>query len=347
MIFRAGGDPFAPSAPDPNMSPPVASSSPTMQAVLESYAAHVQGETEQVYAARWIAILGHLRPPEVTVQILRPLLKALLEERKPATVHRAVDVLRAAWNDGRKPGIGLIPRDLENPCDDRKALGLPRVDNLRQAELSAGQEEALIRELGEFWWPYARFSLLTGIRFGNLAGMQWSHVDWDRSFVVLEQVKARKKLPLPLSPEALELLRLQRSSVPPSVEWCWPSERGHQLHKDNFRNRIWKPAMNRAGIPAGTRWHDLRHTMASRLVAATGGDLYVSRDALGHESFRTTERYAHVAEGRVRAAVNLLSKAELRDPGKKERRQDSFWRLFWILRTGYGRWPGSRFAVRC
>jgi integrase len=61
----------------------------------------------------------------------------------------------------------------------------------------------------------------------------------------------------------------------------------------NFRTRIWYPGIARAGVrPLPPKC--MRHTAASWLVQ-DGVPLYDVQALLGHESFRTTERYAHLA----------------------------------------------------
>lgn len=66
---------------------------------------------------------------------------------------------------------------------------------------------------------------------------------------------------------------------------------GH-IPRDWFRQRIWDPAVQAAGIGRRVRVRDLRHTHASWLLAG-GADLQTVRERLGHAGLRATERYLH------------------------------------------------------
>ncbi len=76
----------------------------------------------------------------------------------------------------------------------------------------------------------------------------------------------------------------------------------------NWSRRVFEPAVAAAGVRRGTP-HDMRHTAASWLVQK-GVDLYKVQALLGHESYRTTQRYAHLqpeAFGKVYDAWDELS----------------------------------------
>ncbi|MCD4853633.1 tyrosine-type recombinase/integrase [Arthrobacter sp. AK01] len=66
------------------------------------------------------------------------------------------------------------------------------------------------------------------------------------------------------------------------------------VNLDNWRKRVWLPALEAAGIDHA-RPHDLRHTYASWLIQSGVSIKEVGR-LLGHASPMTTERYAHLAD---------------------------------------------------
>src|SRR5688572_17702404 len=79
---------------------------------------------------------------------------------------------------------------------------------------------------------------------------------------------------------------------------------GNEL-KVRFLGREFCEARDRAGI-LNFRFHDLRHTFATRLVQQ-GVDLYKVQRLLGHKTQHMTQRYAHHSPESLRDGVNVLT----------------------------------------
>lgn len=82
--------------------------------------------------------------------------------------------------------------------------------------------------------------------------------------------------------------------------FCDPQGRRFYAVKRSFAS-----ACRRAGIEA-FRFHDLRHTFASRLVMR-GASLKAVQELLGHADLKMTMRYAHLSHEHLRDSVNLLN----------------------------------------
>ena len=108
-----------------------------------------------------------------------------------------------------------------------------------------------------------------------------------------------------LNRTALAILQAQPSRL--KSPYVFASATGETpLHPKNFLNRHFLPAVKRAGI-VDFRWHDLRHTFASRLTMA-GGDLRTVQELMGHQTITMTMRYAHLAPSHLREAVQRISR---------------------------------------
>src|SRR5205085_12430523 len=79
------------------------------------------------------------------------------------------------------------------------------------------------------------------------------------------------------------------------------------IRRSAFNGR-WRTAVKRAGLPTGTRFHELRHYYASVLIEA-GESVKVIQARLGHKSaIETLDTYGHLwpdTEARTRAAIDL------------------------------------------
>ena len=146
-----------------------------------------------------------------------------------------------------------------------------------------------------------RLLILTGARRGEIEGLKWSEVDFNFGMLRKKTSKTGAKV-IPLARVAVEILEEQRRWVDRSYLWVFPAARGDG-HFDGL-NKEWHRIRKLAGID-DVRIHDLRHTFAS--VGAGGGvGLPLIGGILGHRQASTTQRYAHLADGPLRTAADLI-----------------------------------------
>jgi len=200
----------------------------------------------------------------------------------------------------------------------RGALATREAD-IRKARTSANKHRAergkvLMPEIGPKEYadhikPIVLLALNTGLRRGDLFGLKWEHVDLGQRQIrkVIEKTShARRKAGLspepavlPLSAEAHAILTQCEKQRNPESEYVFPSPRtGGRLGdiKKGFE------AVISAAKVEGFRFHDLRHTFASRLVMA-GVDINTVRELMTHSDIKMTLVYAHLSPDHKAAAL--------------------------------------------
>jgi integrase len=228
---------------------------------------------------------------------------------KPATVVGEFVCLSAVFREARKRGYVH-----ENPC---RGVTLPRVNNKLTRCLTDDQERKLLDASSECFRPIVQTALYTGMRLGELLDLRWGDVDFETGIVTIMHGKGEKMRHIPMVPELVEVLE----EIPRAI-----SSRG-EASPYVFNNpdtatrwvdtkKQWARAMRISAIRE-FRFHDLRHTFASRL-AQRGASLKAIQDLLGHADLKMTMRYAHLAQNDLRDAVSVLSST--RTKGRFQRR---------------------------
>ena len=163
-----------------------------------------------------------------------------------------------------------------------------------------------------------RFQLLTGARIGEVLTARWSDVDLDRGVWTKpsHHTKQKRIEHLPLSAPTIALLEEMRERTDASEHYLFPGD-GPDKPLQGIR-KFWCEITQQIGLE-NYRLHDNRHTHASHLVSS-GLSLEIVGRLLGHTSPLTTNRYAHLADDPLRAAVERFgSKVEaLNDKGRAE-----------------------------
>lgn len=257
--------------------------------------------------------------------------KRIKEKIKPATVNRDLDRIRKVYSCAVEWGFLA-----EHPLRKVKRM---KVDNARVRYLSPDEEKRLrkalaereaerrkSRQSGNEWcqkrgygegrsmWPAYGFTdhampmvllaLNTGLRRGELFGLDWRSVNLQTKLLTVEAgtAKSGKTRHLPLNDEALDVLKRWKKQHG-AGGLVFPSPKGGQF--DNI-SKVWDGIVVAAKL-SDFNFHDLRHDFASKLVMA-GVDLNTVRELLGHADIKMTLRYAHLAPGKLADAVAKIGR---------------------------------------
>jgi integrase len=219
----------------------------------------------------------------------------------PMTVNRELELLSNMFNVAINWGYAR-----HNPASS-KVVKRFRGQSLRERYLTAEEEKRLFALLPEPAHSVALTSLHTGMRFMEVLSLQPENVDLERREVTITATnsKSRRVRHIPLNDVALGVLaKAMAGGVGRPRVFTY--EDGSNVK--SIRT-VFEKAVKAAGL-TGFRFHDLRHTFASRLVSR-GADLNTVRELLGHRDFTTTLRYAHLAPSTKQAAVELLMGPEV------------------------------------
>jgi len=189
----------------------------------------------------------------------------------------------------------------ENPV--RKIKAFSEKGNLKERILSEQEEEKLMQNCSSNLKPIIVVALNTGMRRAEILNLQWNQIDFKARSIRIEKTKNGRIRHIPINDDLFkQILKLRNENGQSPYVFLNPETKRPFLDmKTPF-----KRACRISGIE-GLRFHDLRHTFATRLVEK-GIHIRNIRDLLGHSSVIITERYAHSSVEGMRKAVELLNK---------------------------------------
>ncbi len=263
--------------------------------------------------------LGDVKISELTADKLQLLYNKMKNDGLSAKTIRTLNVVlhaglkQAIWN-------GLINKNIT------EQIALPRREISEMRVLSKEEQERLFEVLYDDRMGGAIiFSLLSGVRRGELLSLKWSDIDWDKRLVHIRRtvnrvknydIKAPRKTKLvisetktaksrriiPIIDYLYEILIKQKKKQDEEKmlagdlyednDLVFATEIGRIIDPGNY-NRTLSRISKRAGV-AHVNPHSLRHTFATRCLES-GIDLKVLQELMGHSSITVTgDVYAHV-----------------------------------------------------
>ena len=252
--------------------------------------------------------LGSLYLADIGPDQVRAMIEQMSTTLSAWSVRKSYALLRAVLEDAKD--LGLVPANAAARVRYAQPPQRPvTVWDLEQLRLFL----AAARRHSKHWLLF-KMAIWTGMRIGEVLALQWSDIDWHRRLIQVQRSlgynktdglhfdqpktpTGRRAIALPTGIlKELRTLREQqiRGTIPffrSTLIFCQPDGSPHfpTVISDYHFHRI---AML-AGVPA-IRFHDLRHTHASQLLAA-GASIKVVQERLGHAraSF-TLQIYSHL-----------------------------------------------------
>ena len=210
------------------------------------------------------------------------------------TVNRGLQILKKMFNIAIGEGFTT-----ENPI--RKVKMFSERENLKERILTEDEEPRLIEACPDYLRAVVLTALHTGMRRGEILGLEWPQVDLEKRMIKVMRTKTDRTRWVEINATLLGVLRRQRIAYPAS-EIVFPSPTTGKAMVGT--RKAFVRACKTAGI-TGLRFHDLRHTFASRLVEL-GVDIITVKELLGHSTVILTQRYTHSRSEQRRRAVEQL-----------------------------------------
>ena len=224
--------------------------------------------------------------------------------RAPASANRLLILMRYIFNLALKwetPGL------LKNPA---KGVPLLEENNKRERYLSQEEAQRLYDAVQHSESRMLRFIvpmlILTGARKREVLDARWGDFDLQQRVWRIALSKSGKARYVPLSEGVvglLDQLRAEHATWPLAQRgslWAFPNPNTGKPYSSIYYT--WDTTRKKAGLPE-VRIHDLRHSFASFLINA-GRSIYEVQKILGHTQIKTTQRYSHLSQDTLLAAVN-------------------------------------------
>lgn len=225
----------------------------------------------------------------------------------PATINKEVAILRHLLN--KAIAWGEIAR---NPCQGVKRLKEPPE---KVAYLDGDERGQLLDAAGAFsptLQAIVTFAMLTGARLSEVLALTWGNVDLARRILTFRKTKSGRVRHVLIHADLARLLLIELGGPGDPAAPLFPPEWNSKRVSTAFRRLARKAGLN------GFRFHDLRHDFGSWL-SMRGVPIRAVQTLLGHRDLRMTERYTHLAERTLAAAIELLPALPRNGDGQGER----------------------------
>ncbi len=199
----------------------------------------------------------------------------------------------------------------DNPV---RKVSKEKVDNQIERWLTPEEEGNLISFSPLWLEQIIAFAINTGLRQSEILDLKWWQVDPERRTVAILKQKNKGRDTLPLNARAMAILKERYQVRESRTDHVFYNGNVSRINARNLL-RAFYSATKKAGLK-DLRFHDLRHTFATRLVQS-GVDIYTVQKLGRWKTISMVMRYAHHYPESLRAGVEVLDKISIPAPQKE------------------------------
>ena len=237
-----------------------------MEKYLNEYASkRVSKKSFRGYAKKPIFYLGDYTLSEITPKTINEYkVKRRDDGVGPASINRELATMKKAFNLAIKEWEWIE----KNPV---ARVSMEEENNRRNRWLTIEEEERLLEVCPPWLKELVIVALNTGMRLGEIISLEWKEVDLFRKTVTVFKSKNKEPRTIPINERVFEILKnkVKVKSIKTNLAFY---TNNHTMILKTSVDHAFQTALKRARIK-DFRFHDLRHTAATRMVQA-GKDLY-------------------------------------------------------------------------
>ena len=282
---------------------------PTFQDVGQDW---LEYKKDNIRASTWQTYDGHLRnhfenidPVKINRIKLKTVEQFITDKRQESISLETVRKLIKTFNQVMKYAVRHDYISHNPVTDAERPRGHGAVEPPKMKIINPEQINALVEATKKPKYKMLfLLAAMSGARQGELLGLKWSDVDWEKNQVHIQRTYNKGAWYKPKSAASYQKMYLGKIVIRKLKEWklacpasdldlIFPNEAGGPIGQSNMLHRHFYPAFKAAEVPR-IRFHDLRHSYASLLIDQ-GENIKYIQTQLGHaKASMTLDVYGHL-----------------------------------------------------
>lgn len=167
--------------------------------------------------------------------------------------------------------------------------------------LTKEEERKIFEACPGHFKPVVEFALNTGLRLSNIINLKKENIDFNIRQIIITENKGNKFGVVYMNEKVTEILK---SATTGGGGHIFLNPNTGRPYSKSAVHRLWTKIKKEAGVE-NFRFHDLRHTVATRLVEK-GVPVPVVKELMWHSNVETTMRYVHAVAEQIKGAMSVL-----------------------------------------